>query len=609
MPADGKVSTSEEIKSASNGLRGTISQELESPGSGFSPANAQLLKFHGVFQQEDRDVRLQRRRGGEEPDVEFTVRMRATGGRLTASQMLGILDLVEDFHPGSLRATSRQGLQLSQLRKCDLKQVIAGIGRLGLTTFSSGGDVNCNVMCCPAATDDGGARSALFRLASQIEEMLMPDAAGYRSLWLADDSSEKSTLSSEIQEQNGVYGPTFLPHKFKIGLALPQDNCVDVYAQDIGLLMSHQKGRVDGYEVLVGGGMSMIPSVSRNSPRLAQPLTFVAPQQVLEVIRAIVEVYREFGDRSRQTRARLKYLVADLGLEEFGQLVQSRLDWKLPSPRSIAVTGRDDHLGWQSQTDGSLLLGLPVESGRLQDRSQGRMASALRLILQRFRVDVRLTPQQNLLLSAVTKNSRADIDAILAEHQILPVSALTGVRRSVMSCPALPSCRSAITEAERIVPELMAALETELQKLGMADEPCTLCVTGCSHGCARCFLADIALVGRTIKLERDGDGSCHSTTALEAENRSPRESPLGSRASGPVEPILRKIDKFAIYIGGDPLGRRLNLLYRDLVPLDQVIDVLRPLLVRFQQQRQCGETLGTFLWRVTAESEEETTVL
>lgn len=606
MPDEGKVSTSEAIKSASNGLRGTISQELELPVSGFSRANAQLLKFHGVFQQEDRDVRLQRRMGGEEPEVEFTVRVRATGGWLTASQMLGLLELVEDFYLGPLRATSRQGLQLSQLRKCDLKKVIAGIARLGLTTFSSGGDVNCNVMCCPTAGDDGGARAALFRLARQIEVLLMPDAAGYRSLWLADDSPTKSTCSNEVHEQNGVYGPTFLPHKFKVGLALPEDNCVDVYAQDIGLLMSHREERVDGYEVLVGGGMSMIPSVSRNTPRLAQPLTFVAPGQVLEVIRAIVEVYREFGDRSRQTRARLKYLVADRGLEEFGQLVQSRLDWKLPSPRDIAVTGRDDHLGWQSQSDGSLLLGLPVESGRLQDRSEGRMASALRSILQRFDSDVRLTPQQNLLLSGVAANRREDIEAILAEHDIPPVSALTGVRRSAMSCPAMPSCRSAITEAERIVPELLAALEAELLKLGLADEPCTLCVTGCSHGCARCFLADIALVGRTIMVERDGDDSAeshHSRPAAEAEKRSQRDSLLASRVAVPTEPILRKVDKFAIYVGGDPLGRRLNRLYRDLVPLDQIIDVLRPLLVRFRQQRRCEETLGAFLWRVAAESD------
>ena len=333
--------------------------------------------------------------------------------------------------------------------------------------------------------------------------------------------------------------------------------------------MSHREEHIEGYEVLVGGGMSMIPSVPRNSPRLAQPLTFVSAKLVPDVIRAIVEVYREFGDRSRQTRARLKYLVADRGIVEFGQLVQSRLDWKLPSPRNIEVTGRCDHLGWQSQTNGSLLLGLPIESGRLQDRSQGRIVSALRSILQRFGSDVLLTPQQNLLLSDVAAIRRADVEAILAEHDIPQVSALTGVRRSAMSCPALPSCRSAITEAERIVPELLAAMETELEKLGLADEQCTLCVTGCSHGCARCYLADIAVVGRTIKME----GNVH---------------------------------KFAIYIGGDSLGRRLNRLYRDLVPQDQIIDVLRPLLVRFQQQRCVEETLGAFLWRVGEEFEGET---
>ena len=561
MGSDCELSANEQIKLASDGLRGTIRQELESPQPGFSRANAQLLKFHGIFQQDDRDMRLERRWEGLEADVEFTARVRATGGRLTVSQILGLLDLVDEFHLGPLRLTSRQGLQLSQLRKCDLQEAIVRITRLGLTTFSSAGDVNCNVMCCPASGDDGEARSSLFRLACQIDAMLMPDAAVYHSLWLSADSQPRPTPTVEAPEPNGIYGRAFLPHKLKIGLALPEDNCVDVYAQDIGLLMSHRKGHVEGYEVLVGGGMSMIPSVPRNSPRLAQPLAFVSPSQVMGVIRAIVEVYRDFGDRTRQNQARLKYLVADRGLEDFGRLVQSRLDWQLPDPRGIVVTGRRDHLGWHSHSDGSWQLGLLIESGRLQDESRSRMASALRSILQRFHTEVRLTPQQNLMLSGLKPGDQNGINSILADCGISPAEALSGVRRRAMSCPALPSCRRAITEAERIVPELLAAIESELQKLGLADEACTICVAGCSHGCARCYLADIALVGRTMD----------------------RKS---------------KVHQFAIYIGGDPLGRRLNRLYRDLVPRHQIINVLRSLLARFRQERRHQETLSMFLCRV-----------
>lgn len=562
MVDDRPLSLKEQIKLDSDGLRGSIAQELASPQREFSRANAQLLRFHGVFQQDDRDHRLQRRSSGRDLDFEFTLRVRATGGRLTAKQLLGMLELVNEFRLGPLRATSRQGLQLSHVRKRDLKPVIARIAQLGLTTFSSGGDVNCNVMCCPAEGVDGAARSTLRILAQQINTLLMPDDAAYRSLWLTGESLARPSSEPAASVRQEIYGPAFLPHKLKIGLALPEDNCVDVLAQDIGLLMSRRETQIDGYEVFVGGGMSMSPSVPRNSPRLAQPLTFVAPHQVLPAIRAIVEVYREFGDRTRPNQARMKYLVADCGIEEFKRLVQHRLGWELAAPRGIEISGRHDHLGWRSQADGLWQVGIAIESGRLVDASHNQLVSALRSILWRFEPDVSLTAQQNLLLRGIGAAQRDNIAAALEVYEIASVTALSGVRRSAMSCPALPSCGSAITEAERIVPELLAAMEAELTRLGLSDEPCTVCVTGCSHGCARCYLADIALVGRTID-------------------------------------VKRKVDKFAIYIGGDALGRRLNRLYRDLVPIDQVIDVLRPLLIRFQRERDRGEPLGAFLWRIS----------
>ena len=280
------------------------------------------------------------------------------------------------------------------------------------------------------------------------------------------------------------------------------------------------------------------------------------------MIRAIVEVYREFGDRTRQNQARLKYLVADRGLEDFGRLVQSRLDWKLPDPRGSWSQGVDDHLGWHSHSDGSWQLGLLIESGRLQDGSRSRMASALRSILQRFRTEVRLTPQQNLMLSGLKPGDQNGINSILADCGISPAEALSGVRRRAMSCPALPSCRRAITEAERIVPELLAAIESELQKLGLANEACTICVAGCSHGCARCYLADIALVGRTM----DRKSKVHQFANL-CWRRSP-----GTQA----EPVVSGSG------AATPDHQR----------------VLRSLLARFRQERRHQETLSMFLCRV-----------
>ncbi len=431
-------SLKEQIKLDSDGLRGSIAQELKSTQREFSRSNAHLLRFHGIFQQDDRDQRLQRRSTGRDLDFEFTIRVRATGGRLTAKQLLGMLELADEFRLGSLRATSRQGLQLSHLHKRSLRPVLARIAQIGLTTFSSGGDVNCNVMCCPAEGLGGTARATLRSLAEQIDAMLMPDDAAYRSLWLSDDSLLAPSQDQATSVWQDIYGPTFLPHKLKIGLALPEDNCVDVLAQDIGLLMSRRGEQVDGYEVFVGGGMSMSPSVSRNSPRLAQPMAFVAPHQILAVIRAIVEVYRESGDRTRPNQARMKYLVADCGIEEFGRLVQHRLGWTLCAPRGIAISGRDDHLGWQAQEDGAWQLGIAIESGRLVDGSHSRLVSALRSILRRFEIDISLTAQQNLLLRGIRPASRDSIAVVLDVYEIAPVAALSGVRRSGYVVPRTP---------------------------------------------------------------------------------------------------------------------------------------------------------------------------
>lgn len=554
-----QLSLIERIKSESHSLRGTIAAELDSSRPAFSPENVQLLKFHGVIQHDNRDVRLQRRQNGLDKQYQFTVRVRPTGGRLTAEQMLGLLDIVAAFDLEPLRITSRQGIQLSQLDKSDLREVIRGIAKLGLTTFSSGGDVNCNVMCCPAVASDKTLDRQLHAMAHAIAQTLMPDASAYEEVWLsADAPSAPHALESGMVDD--LYGTVYLPHKLKIGVALPEDNCVDVYAQDIGLLMVRERSEVVGYEMLVGGGMSSVPSAAFHDPTLARPLAFIPAHDVLEVVRAIAAVYRDCGNRTCRGEARLKYLIKNWGLEEFQRQVQLRCSRRLAPPRGIVVTGREDHLGWRASDDGRWMLGVPVENGRVSNEQCGQLETALRQILATQDVEVRLTPQQNVLLCGIAAAQRDDIDALLSSHNVAPASALSGIRRAAMACPALPSCSNAITEAERIVPQLLAALEAELDRLGLAAENCKICVTGCSNGCARCYLADIALVGRTVD-------------ARQAQ------------------------DKFAIYVGGDHLGHRLNQLYKDLVPLDQVVASLRPLLVYYQQDRTVGETLGAFLHR------------
>ncbi len=556
MTKERELSVIENIKVGSRCLRGTIAEELNSAQPGFSETNAQLLKFHGIIQHDDRDTRLERRENGLAKHYEFTVRVRATGGKIAADQMAGLIDLTDQLQLGALRITSRQGIQLTQLNKGCLKEVIQRIAGLGLTTFSSAGDVNCNVMCCPSP--GGKVKQQMFSLANEIGAALMPDDQAYREVWLSNDPTQRD--SSEQATHDQLYGESYLPHKFKVGLALPDDNCVDVYAQDIGLLAVCEGDRIVGYDMVIGGGMGMIPSAPGSFRALAQPFAFATPENVLDTILAALAVYRDLGNRTSRSKARLKYMVHSWGVEEFRRKVEQCSGKVLGSPRGTVVTGREDHLGWHLQDDGRLVLGLPVESGRIGGKSCLQLPTAVREIVTRFGVTVCMTPQQNLVLRDIEESTRADIDAILEQHGVPHVESLSEVRRGATACPALPNCRSAITEAERIVPDVLAQLEAELERLGLSEERCTLSVTGCSSGCARCFLSDIAVVGRTLDARR-------------------------------------KIDKFAIYVGGDHFGQRLNRLYIDLVPIHQVVTALRPLLEHFQQERRPDETLGEFFNR------------
>ncbi len=565
MASERQMSAVEAVKAKSRSLRGAIAEELVADHPGFSPTVAQLLKFHGVIQYSDRDRRQRRRHDGLEPHFEFTLRIRPTGGRLAAAQLLGVLEIVNRMKLDGPRITSRQGLQLGRLEKWQLKPVIRELAKLGLTTFASGGDVNCNVMCCPDPQGNTALSRQLHWIAEQIAISFMPDRGAYDELWLNEEPVDASHHAQRPIPIDPIYGPSYLPHKFKIGLAFPEDNCVDVFAQDVGLLAVAEGDRIVGFEMFIGGGLGMIPSVPRSFPALAQPFAFVPVQDLLEAIFAVMSVFRDFGNRERRSERRLKYLLAAWGLDTFREQVERRLRRPLQMPRGINVTGRSEHLGWRCSPDQLWSLGIAVESGRLGGLDRQQLCRALREILQRIDATVHLTPQQNLVLADVAPQDRSLVDSILSDHGVPALDAISTLRRTARACPALPCCRSAITEAERIVPEIVGELEQELAKLGLSEEQCVVCVTGCSCGCARSYLADIAIVGRTVDTRRG-------------------------------------IEKFAIYVGGDRLGRRLNRLYRDLVPRTDVITSLQPLLCHFRSGRAPKETLGEFLNRVDLES-------
>ena len=554
----------ERIKAESAGLRGRIAAELASPARGFSSDTAQLLKFHGVIQYENRDERPGRRRRNAAPRWQFTLRVRPTGGRLSADQWRAVVRLSEELGAASIRLTSRQGLQLCGLEKTQLGPAIRRLARSGLTTFASAGDVNCNVMCCPAPTGGSAARRELLMTAERLAAACMPLANAYREIWFRSGATNDRArgASADVEAvEDSLYGAQFLPHKFKIGVALPHDNCVDVLAQDVGLLGVESNGRIVGFEMFVGGGLGTIPSVGHAAPVLALPFARVGLHEVVEVTHAVMGVYRDFGDRSRRSSGRLKHLIAAWGFEVFRERVMERLGRPLPRPEGIEISGRHHHLGWHRVGPDESTLGLHVPQGRLGRTDSPQLVAALQEVTDRFEYSVHLTPQQNLLLAGIRDSQRHAVLEILRRHSVAPDdNDVGGVRRTARACPALPSCRAAITEAERLLPLLVAEIDSLFEELGLQHTECSVCITGCPSGCTRSYLADLSIVGRTVEARRG-------------------------------------VQKFAIYVGGDPFGTRLNELYCDLVPIDDVMTLLRPLLVAFKESRRPNERLGDFAYR------------
>jgi sulfite reductase (ferredoxin) len=543
----------EAIKERSNYLRGNIAAELAEPTDHFSPETAQLLKLHGVYQQEDRDCRVQlgdpssKRR----KVYEFMIRTGVPGGRMSSQQFLAHIELAEKFGDDTLRITSRQDLQIHGLAKADLRTVLRRIHAIGLTTIAACGDIGRNVVCCPAPYRGDPVHEQMQWMAGQIAAALFPQTPAYREIWL--DAPPATKAADEDVEP--LYGKTYLPRKLKVGIGLPGDNCADVYCQDVGLLAVSREYDVVGYNVLVGGGMGMTPARPETFPALAQRMAYARTDQVVDAVRAIVRVFRNFGDRSQRDRARLKYLIADWGVGRFKQQVEQDLGYTLPPPQPDDVWDIDDHLGWREQGDGRWFYGLHLASGRVQDTSDRRLKTALREICEGHSPTVCLTPGQNLLLGDIYWDDRLNIEDHLRACGLPPLSEISNVCRWSGACVSMPSCPLAVTESERALPELLRQLDVEVARLGLSHERFALRMTGCTSGCARPYNADIGITGR-------------------------------------------EAGRYGIYLGGRRVGNRLGFLYRDGVPLEQLVAALVPVLACFKQQREEGESLGDFCYRL-----------
>ena len=436
----------ESVKLASDFLRGTIAGELVSDTPALSEADANLLKFHGSYQQEDRDQRRARREGGGGKAYQFMVRTRVPGGVLSAEQYLAEDNLAQKYGNGSLRITTRQGFQHHGILKGNLRTAIAEINATKLTTLAACGDVNRNVMACPAPPQTD-AEEEIQAMAGAIARRLTPHTSAYREIWLDGERIEP--------DSDPLYGPTYLPRKFKIGIARADDNCVDVFTQDIGLVAVVANEKLAGFTVLVGGGLGTTHGKTTTYPRLGTPLAFVTTDQILPVVEAIVALYRDNGDRTNRKHARLKYLVEERGIAWVRSEVMRRAGFPLAPPRKVTFNEINDHLGWHQQRDGRRFLGVFVENGRIIDAPRLRLSSGLRAVVQRFKPGVRLTGQQNLLLTDIPQAEARALENELRVH-----------------------------DAERVLPDIVREIEAEIGRLGIAGRKLCVRMTGCPNGCA-----------------------------------------------------------------------------------------------------------------------------
>jgi sulfite reductase (ferredoxin) len=549
--SDNGPSKVEGIKEASRQLRGGIAETLKDTAvDHFNDDDVQLIKFHGFYQQDNRD----QRKGGKQ--YSFMVRSRIPGGKLTAAQFLTELEIADRWANGTLRITDRQAFQLHGVLKSDLRDTIRGINECKLSTISACGDVCRNVMCCPAPIKSA-VRDQLQADAQAMADFVRPKTTAYYEIWLKD--GEDSQLVHEELVEEPLYGNLYLPRKFKIGFTLPEDNCIDVYSQDLGFLAVVEGDRIVGYNVLVGGSMGMTPARKDTFPAVAKRLTYVPADRILAIAEAVIKVQRDFGNRSDRKLARMKYLIANWGLEVFKAKVEEYYGSSLPEPHPTEVTDVDDHLGWHEQGDGKLFLGVNVENGRIKDEGNLQLKTGLRAILQKYPVDCRLTALQSFILCDLEPAWRDDINSLLRQYGFTPADELTLARRYSISCPALPTCGLAVTEAERVMPHVMDQIEAALASQGLRNERIGVHMTGCPNGCARPYSPDIGLVGK---------------------------------ARG----------KYTLYLGGNVQCVRIAFLYEDMVPEEELGARLTPLFAYFKRERLPGEAFGDFCWRVGKEA-------
>ncbi len=544
-----KLSANEGIKIRSNYLRGTIAEGLADLSTGsLSEDDQQLLKFHGSYQQDDRDLRPDRRKHRLEKAFSFMLRIRLPGGVATPHQWLETDRMASEYANGTIKLTTRQAFQLHGVIKTNLKRTIKEINDCAMDTIAACGDVNRNVMCNPNPYLSS-VHAEVIQAAREISTHLTPRTRAYHEIWL---DGEKVRTSEE--EQEPIYGKTYLPRKFKITIAVPPSNDVDIFANDLSFIAIVENGKVIGYNVAVGGGMGMTHGNEATFPRIADVIGYCPADKIVDVSEKVLMVQRDHGDRTDRKHSRLKYTIQDHGVDWFLKQVNTYLGYDLEPARPYHFEDNGDRYGWVEDEAGNFHFTLFVSGGRVLDTDAYPMRAGLREIAKIYDGDFRLTANQNLVIANVSAKKRAEVEALLEKYGMHRAHELSALRLASIACVALPTCGLALAEAERYLPDVITNLEEKLEEYGLRHDAITIRMTGCPNGCGRPFISEIGFVGR-----------------------------------GP--------DRYNVYLGGGHAGQRLSKLYRQDVAAGEITDLLAPILERYSKEADEGEHFGDFVIR------------
>lgn len=548
---DGPPSDVERIKQESNYLRGTLKETMEDRiTAGIPEDDNRLMKFHGSYLQDDRDLRAERQKQKLEPAYQFMIRVRTPGGVATPEQWLAMDELARTYANGTLKLTTRQAFQFHGVLKWNMKKTLQAINDALLTTLAACGDVNRNVMCNPNPYQSE-VHAEVYEWAKMLSDHLLPRTRAYYEIWLDE---EKVAGTPEEVEEEPIYGPLYLPRKFKIGIAVPPSNDVDVFSQDLGFIAIVEHGKLVGFNVAIGGGMGMTHGDHTTYPQLAKVIGFCKPEQVIDVAEKVVTIQRDYGNRSVRKHARFKYTIDRLGLEAIKAELERRLGWELEEARPYYFEHNGDRYGWVEGVNGTWHFTLFVEGGRVKDTDDYPLMTGLREIAKVHKGDFRLTANQNLVIANVPSEKKAEIDALIKQYGLTDGKRYSALRRNSLACVALPTCGLAMAEAERYLPKLLDKIEEIVEENGLRDEEITIRMTGCPNGCARHVLAEIAFIGKSI-------------------------------------------GKYNMYLGAAFDGSRLGKLYRENIGEEEILAELRVLLSRYAKERLDGEHFGDFVIR------------